>query len=484
MKKTNHSVAKSLLNSRWSKQQFLAADLVLKSVADNDIKTLRVGFVDQHGITRCKTIVAAALAGIFQNGLAMTSTLLLKDTSHATVFPVWQEDAGFGNGVMTGGSDFLMLPDPQTFKILPWGPSTGWLISDIYNTDGSSIGLSTRQILINSIAELNARGLDFVAGLEVEFYVLKLDDPQLNHSNANRPEDPPKTSLLAHGYQYLTENRSDQLDFVFELLRENAEMLALPVRSMESEFGPSQFEFTFEPMPGLEAADAMVLFRNMVKQVCRRNGLHATFMCRPGFKNAMGNGWHLHQSIIDLKTGANLFVPDNNSNMPLLCDQWIAGILAHAKESCILTTPTINGYKRYQPFALAPDRIEWAHDNRGAMLRALVSPNNNASRLENRVGEPAANPYLYLASQILSGLSGIENQRNAPEPVEKPYTNGSEMLPDNMIAALDAFDKSTLYRDKLGDVFVDYYVHIKQAEWQRYSAAVSDWEQREYFSLF
>jgi len=457
---------------------------ILKSIADNGIEWVRVVFVDQHGVTRGKTLAASALKSAYDKGVAMTSTLLLKDTSHTTVFPVWEKDAGFGAGVMTGASDFLMKPDANSFKILPWLDKTGWLLSDICLPDGRDIELSTRHILRKAVDRLADRGLEFICGLEIEFYVLKIEDEKLQHENSNRPHDPPKTSLLAHGYQYLTENRIDELGQVIELIQTNAAALELPLRTIESEFGPSQFEVTFEPMQAMKAADMMVLFRNMVKQVCRRNGLHATFMCRPGFKNSMGSGWHLHQSLVDIKTTDNLFVPKSGRQLTPLASQWIGGLLARANESCILTTPTVNGYKRYQPFALAPDRIQWGHDNRGAMLRALVNEGDASSRLENRVGEPAANPYLYIASQILSGLGGIEDNIEAPPPVEQPYEGDAQKLPTNLADAMAAFDESVFFRKQLGDEFVDYFIHIKRAEWQRYLGAVSRWEQREYFSLF
>ena len=467
---------------------FTQAQAVIKQAQDANLETIRIVFVDQHGITRGKTIMLSALKSAFESGVSMTSTLLLKDTSHATVFPVWEDDAGMGKGVMTGASDFLMLPDPTTFKVLPWtgddAPTTGWIISDIFQTDGTPITFSTREILRKALSRLHKKGLEFVSGLEVEFYVLNVDNPNLDHKNANRPEDPPQTSLLSHGYQYLTENRVDQIDDVLETLRINAQKLGLPLRSMESEFGPSQFEFTFEPSSGMATADLMVLFRNMVKQVCQRHGLHATFMSRPSFKSAMGSGWHLHQSLVDLKTGVNNFIPAQGQDLTELNSQWIAGILKHAKASCLLTTPTVNGYKRYAQFGLAPDRIQWGHDNRGSMLRSLAKAGDKASRVENRIGEPAANPYLYLASQILCGLDGIDNNLAAPAPVETPYSSDDTMLPNNLGSAITAFEESKFYRQSLGDEFVDYLCRIKTAEWNRYLGTVSEWEQREYFSLF
>ena len=130
---------KNLAKSHWSEKQFAAAEKVQKQVHDSGVETLRIVFVDQHGITRGKTIMASALASAFKNGISITSTLLLKDTSHATVFPVWTGDAGFGSGIMTGAADIIMLPDPTTFKILPWSNNCGWMISDIYNSDHTPV---------------------------------------------------------------------------------------------------------------------------------------------------------------------------------------------------------------------------------------------------------------------------------------------------------------------------------------------------------
>ena len=228
----------------------------------------------------------------------------------------------------------------------------------------------------------------------------------------------------------------------------------------------------------------MMLFRSMVKQVCRRAGYAATFMCRPKIEASMSNGWHLHQSLLDKKSGINAFTPAGSEALSATGMNWLAGILAHAKASCIFSTPTVNGYKRYQPNAMAPDRIQWGSDNKGTMVRVLAKPGDKASRIENRIGEPAANPYFYIASQILCGLEGIENKRVPPSATDSPYDNEAELLPTNLGVAIELFDQSSFYRQQLGGAFVDYLVRIKQAEWQRYLAEVSDWEQREYFELF
>ncbi|MDJ0958895.1 MAG: glutamine synthetase family protein [Arenicellales bacterium] len=471
-------------NGLWTAEDFAAAEGVLKTVTEHGLETVRISFADQHGILRGKTVLAKELKSAFNNGVKATSTLLLKDTSHATVFPVWESDAGFGPGRFIGASDFLVIPDPKTFRVLPWSPHCGWMLSEIYTLEGDPISFSSRRILRAAVDRLNKIGLDIVVGLEMEFHVFKLENACLDHASAERPEDPPQTSLIAHGYQYLTEQRYDQLEQVMDLIRRNAEALHLPVRSMEAEFGPSQFEFTFHPDSAMDSADNLVLFRSTVKQVCRREGYHATFMCRPRLKNIMSSGWHLHQSVVNKETGENLFIPAQGEVLSKIGNQWVAGLLQHAVESCLLSTPTINGYKRFKPFALAPDRIQWGRDNRGAMIRVIADSKESASRVENRVGESAANPYLYIASQILCGLDGIERELDAGDPVDIPYDNEAPMLPTNLLEALDAFRNSAFYRSALGNDFVDYFTRIKQAEWDRYVGAVSEWEHREYFSLF
>lgn len=468
----------------WTTEQFEASENALALVEEKGLEVIRVSFVDQHGVLRGKTVVASGLKAAFKSGITMTSTMLLKDTSHQTVFSVWESDAGFGEGHMTGAGDVLMIPDPTTFKVLPWSSHTGWVLADLYHSDGSSVNISTRSILKKAQAQLNDLNLEFIAGLEVEFHVFKKDDTPLSVNAMGEPGGLPSLDLISSGYQYLTESCYDQMEEVFDLIRRNAEGMGLPIRSLEVEFGPSQCEVTFDPRPALEQADNMIIFRSMVKQVCSRNGLHATFMCRPRFKESIASGWHLHQSLVDVNTGENMFTPEAGKAISDLGKHWIAGILDHAEESCILSTPTINGYKRYRPLTLAPDRIQWGRDNRGAMVRCLANPGDKASRIENRVGEPAANPYLYIASQILSGIDGIKRELEVPAPVSDRINSEAKQLPTSLQKALTAFTSGGFYADQLGKSFVDYYARIKQAEWDRYLGTVSEWEEREYMNLF
>lgn len=469
----------------WTQRQIEAAAEVLRRVKSEELEVVRFSFADQHGILRGKTILADGVAQAMENGVTMTTTLLAKDTSHKTVYPVWSEGGGLGMTEMTGGGDFVMIADPTTFRVLPWAPATGWMQCDIYFPDGSPVPFSTRRILQQAVERLTETGYDFMSGLEVEFHVFTLDDPKLRPDQAGQPAEPPGVSLLAHGFQYLTEIRADEHEQINEILRRDLVALGLPLRTTEVEFGPSQFEYTFHPGIGIGPADTMVLFRNAVKQICRRHGYHATFMCRPGLPNIFSSGWHLHQSLRDRKTGENAFVPaDGDTLLSPLGRHYVAGLLAHARAASVFTTPTINGYKRFRPYTLAPDRAVWSRDNRGAMIRALGGPGDPASRVENRIGEPTANPYLYLASQIIAGLDGIAQRKDPSDPADTPYDTEATALPRSLMEAVAALRENTLFREQMGSQFIDYLIGIKEAEIARFLSEVTDWEHREYFELF
>ncbi len=389
-----------------------------------------------------------------ERGVSVTSTLLLKDTSHRTVFPAFTPGGGLGIRELQGAADVLMIPDPSTFRVLPWAADTGWILCDLAFPDRHPIPFDSRALLKNALAELRKAGHEFVCGLEIEFHVFRIADPRLKPADAGQPGTPPdveapaapeRLELLTTGYQYLTEQRYDMIDPVIEILRRDLAALGLPLRSFEIEFGPSQIEFTLSALPGLESADAMLLFRSAVKQIARRHGYHATFMCRPRLPNVMSSGWHLHQSLRDLASQKNAFVSEKE-DLSETGRRYLAGLLEHARACCALATPTINGYKRYRPYSLAPDRVTWGKENRGAMLRVIGGPGDPATRIENRIGEPAANPYLYFASQIVAGLDGLERQLPLPPSADTPYETKAEMLPGTLTEALDALSKDERLR--------------------------------------
>jgi glutamine synthetase len=344
---------------------------------------------------------------------------------------------------------------------------------------------------------LAARGWKSVIGPEIEWYLLRVVDAHLSEDNVGAPGlrgRPIKTAPVEPGYHYHSESNMDLMQDAFDALGSAFEALGLGLRSIENEWGPGQVECTFAPRDALEAADNVLLFRTATRQICRRLGYFATFMCRPALKGFYSNGWHLHQSLIDTTTGENLFMPQKVGEvLSPLGQSYLAGLLQYAAPATVFATPTVNGYRRFRPNSLAPDRATWAYDHRGAMIRVLGGVDDPATRLENRVGEPAANPYLFILAQIVTGLAGIETKAALPPSSEEPYAAERPLLPKSLPEALDALETEPLFRRALGDTFVDYFVKLKRTEAGRYQNSLqgappadepSEWEQNEYFDFF
>ena len=478
----------------WSAAQARAAAAVEKAIARDELELVRFSFPDQHGVLRGKTLLAAEAARAMRGGVTMTSTLLAKDTSHFTVFPVFEAGAGMGLPEMGGAGNFIMLADPETFRVLPWANKTGWLLCDCYFPNGRQVPIATRQLYRNALANLAAAGFDYFAGLEVEFHLFKIEDPRLEPETLAWPHEPPAVSHTTHGYQYLTEGRFDQVAPIMDVLRETILALGLPLQSLEVEFGPSKYELTFAPQRGMAPADAMILLRSALKQTARRHGYLASLMCRPRLPHVLASGWHLHQSLIERKSGANAFASRAGKGaLSPLGRAFLAGLLANARAAAPFAAPTLNGYKRYHGVnTMAPIQAVWAQDNRGAMVRVMGAPGDPATHLENRIGEPLANPYLYLASQIYAGLDGIARRLDPGPSADAPYRRSAEPLPATLAEALAALRESACLRAGFGDAFVEYYAHLKEAEIARSRKAagnaceasdVTQWEQREYFDM-
>ncbi len=465
-----------------------------QAIRAKNLELVRFSFPDQHGALRGKTLVAAEALRALHDGVTMTSTLLAKDTSHRTVFPVFEAGGGLGLPEMGGAGNFVMVADPETFRVLPWADSTGWLLCDCYFPNGKKVPLATRQAYRDALAKLANAGFDYVAGLEVEFHLFKIEDFRLAPETLTWPAEPPAVSHTTHGFQYLTEGRYDQVAPIMDVLRHNIAAAGLPLRSLEVELGPSQYEFTFAPEAGMAPADAMVLFRGALKQTARRHGYLASFMCRPRLPNTLASGWHLHQSLLDRQSKANAFTAQNEEEvLSPLGRNFLAGLLANAAAATAFATPTLNGYKRYRGAnTMAPIQAIWARDNRGVMVRVMGETGDPATHLENRVGEPLANPYLYMASQIYAGLDGMTRGLDPGPSADAPYKTSAEALPETLEEALGALRTNACFRAGFGEAFVDYYAHIKQAEIGRYRkdsidqsepTEVTEWEHREYFDL-
>jgi glutamine synthetase len=465
-------------------QIIMNVDQILRLVNESGIEQIRIAWCDLHGEMRAKSIMPRALESALRDGIGMVGTQALKDTSDRTAFKVFEAggmDALPALKSFAHASNLVLRPDPSSFKLLPWVPRTAWLQGQLYDARGKQIAIDTRSLLQSALARLAAKGFGLRCGLEIEFHIYKIESerPQSDPELAAWPGLPPAVSMIHPGYRLLSERWLDMADAPLQIVRQTCAALGLPLTSLEAEFGASQVEAVFEVQDALAAADSMALFRNAATQALRRAGYHATFMCRPPFPNIMSSGWHLHQSLVDLKTGSNAFASQADA-LSSTGQQWLAGLLEHASSICALANPTMDAYDRFRPNALAPTRANWGLDSRSSMLRVISA--GQATRIENRIGSPLANPYLYIASQIHAGLDGV-NSRLKPPPANDA---NAIALPATLSDALTALQANPALSQGFGDQVLAWYAQIKQQEIARHAAAEDklDWIRREYFSRF
>jgi glutamine synthetase len=294
---------------------------VAERILTHRLRTVRLAVVDQHGIVRARALSPEAAIAAFSNGLDFSGAIYSLDTGNNVFVPPFAAGGGFGIAEFTGFPDIAAVPDPETFQILPWADRTGWLLCDAYFANGQPVPVDGRGLLRRQLAGLRDHGYDLTVGLEVEFSIFVPSDGRLPPQDAGFTPPPPAVSIFERGYQFLSETRLDSMAGILDVLRDALWAVGLPPRSMEDEWGPGQVEVTFAPMSGLAAADAAVLFRSAVKQVCQRQGLLATFMSRPGLANITSSGWHLHQSLTALEDGANAFAsatgPLSDTGLPV-----------------------------------------------------------------------------------------------------------------------------------------------------------------------
>jgi glutamine synthetase len=464
------------------RRDMLAA--IVAKIHEEKLEIVRVAYVDTHGIVRVRPIEARLFAQAARNGVSFSTAFFAMDSANIIFQNVFAADGGFGRESMGGGGDMLAIPDPATFRVLPWAHKCGWILSDLYLKTGERCPLDPRLVMQTACDRLAQQGLTYIGGVEIECHILKVADLRNSLADCTQPATPPGVEALRHGYQYMSDNTQDELEPVITPIRHALIGLGLPLRTVEAEWGPGMIELSLEPMENIAAADAVIMLRAAVKQVCRRMGLLASFMAKPALPNVYSCGWHLHQSLFHAATGSNAFAEAGAllSNTGL---HFVGGLLEHARASTAFSNPTINGYKRLNANPLAPNRVLWALDNKGALCRLVGGMGDVATHIEIRAGEPSANPYLYMGSQIVAGLDGMANRIDPGDPLSDPYAQTQmPLMPTSLNEAVDALAASAMFRAALGNEFVDQYLSVRRQEIRRFQSHVTDWEHREYFEAF
>jgi glutamine synthetase len=321
-------------------------------------------------------------------------------------------------------------------------------------------------------------GFEMMAGVEAEFFLFH-----------RTPEGSPTTSTHdAGGYFDLTPVDLGEVarrDIVNVL-----QMMGFEVEAAHHEVAPGQHEIDFKYADALTTADDLATFKFVVRNIALQHGLHATFMPKPIF-GQNGSGMHTHQSLF--KAGENAFWDAKAKDELSQVMRWyVGGLLKHARGFCAVTNPLVNSYKRLVPGYEAPVNVAWSHRNRSPMVR-IPARRGNGTRLELRMPDPAANPYLALAVQLAAGMDGIRGKVTPPEPVDKNIWTLSvrerrryriQELPRDLGEAIALLKKSKLVKQALGDHIFEHFIAAKEQEWQEYIAQVHEWEIEQYLRAY
>lgn len=437
---------------------------------ERGIDVLRVVYSDVLGIPRSKDILVSQLDKACENGPAFSQGVWMTTTGG---------DFLNANDVATDGlQDFVTQIVPRTISPLAWEPGVAYVIGDAFNPDGSPNLMSPRSVLKKVVEQYNKLGLQPVVGPELEFYI------------ANRTEDGGyERAIQQTGRVYMTGTVVDPDGDFLHLLR-MLDRLNIGAFAGNHEFSPSQYEINLWHSEAIDAADRTFFFKTAIKDIVAQRGKHATFLGKP-FTDEGGSGFHLHLSVTTMD-GINL-MHDGNSTLSKVARQMIAGLTAHAAGLTALTNPSVNAFKRLGPDTLAPYRANWGYDNRSCMVR-VPPERGQGTRLEVRVGDGAANPYLVTAGILAAALDGIVNNLSCPEDaVGMAYDNqGAPILPETFSQALDALDSDDTLRTQLSQELVNVFMMLKRDEVARYEASVEDpttrdvtqWEITEYFEAY
>jgi glutamine synthetase len=428
------------------------------------IDILRLMYADVLGMTRSKDILVSQLEKGAHHGPTFCQGVWVT-TNRGGVL-----DAG--NIASDGLQDFVTKLDPESITYAPWEPGVAYAVVDAFNPDKSVNLFSPRAILRKVMEGYAKHGLTPVVGPELEFYIANYNEGNFSRGHENV------------GFVYTTGAMVDGDGLFLEVLRA-VDGMNIGAFAGNHEFSPSQYEINLWHSEALNAADRTFLFKAGVKDFVYRNGKIATFMGKP-WSDEGGSGFHLHFSVVN-KKGENQM--HDGEELSEVAKYMIAGVLKNAAALTAFTNPTVNAFKRLGPDTLAPYRANWGYDNRSAMLR-IPPERESGTRLEIRVGDGAANPYLLIAAVLAAGLDGIDNKLTCPLAVEGyAYENDSaEVLPLDFETALNALEANKALTDQLSAQIVETFLVLKRDEIERYRAEVEDpttrdvtkWEQDEY----
>jgi len=434
---------------------------VLRISKERKVKFVRLWFTDILGFLKSFAITIRELEGALEEGMGFDGSSI----------------AGF---VRIDESDMVAMPDPSTFRILPWKSNdqvVAVMFCDILEPNGNPHQGDPRWVLKKNLKRAADKGYTFYVGPELEYFYFQ--------RSTGKPE-----VLDQGGYFDLT-----PLDVASDLRKQTVmalEEMGIPVEYSHHEVAPSQHEIDLKYRDALTMADSTMIYRLVVKEVALKNNVYASFMPKPIF-DVNGSGMHTHQSLFKGKKNA-FFDPKDKYHLSDMAKRYIAGLMKHAREITLVTNQWVNSYKRLVPGYEAPVYISWAQRNRSDLIRIpTYKPGKElATRVEYRSPDPACNPYFAFSVMLAAGLEGIEKGYPLRDPIERNVYEMTEKerkrykidsLPEDLYEAIKITEKSDMIKQALGDHVFDQFIENKKIEWERYRARVTDYELEQYFSI-
>ncbi len=433
---------------------------ILRIVDQNDIRTIQLWFVDILGILKCVSITKGELKDALEHGKGF-------DGSSVTGFAEAEE------------SDIIALPDPSTFKILPWTTKdypVARMFCDILTTNGTPYAGDPRHVLKRALARAKKIGFDFMIGAEIEYFYFK------SEKNPEIIDEGSYFELIPNDLANTLRNKTVR----------TLEEMGITMEATHHEVAPSQHEIDPKYTSALKAADNVITCKYVIKEIAQQNGVYATFMPKPLF-GFNGSGMHIHQSLFNKDKNA-FYDKKDRHHLSSIAKYFISGQLKHAREICSLTAQWVNSYKRLVSGYEAPVYASWAQKNRTTLIRVpMYRPGNEkATRAELRCPDPACNPYLAFAVMLTAGLEGIEKKYPLPDPVEpniyhmameEREKRGLTSLPGNLFEAILETENSQFVKETLGNHIFNRFLFNKRKEWEEYRIQITQHEIKKYLPL-
>ncbi|MDX6670603.1 MAG: glutamine synthetase [Solirubrobacteraceae bacterium] len=434
----------------------MTLDELRHQVDQGEVDTVLLAIADMEGRLQGKRLTARHfLDEVVANNAEGCNYLLAVDVDMETVdgYAMSSWERGYG--------DFVMRPDFETLRPVPWLPATALVLADLEWEDGSEVVASPRQILRRQMARLAERGWAAAAGTELEFQVF---NDTYEEAQRKRYVDLEPTNLYNVDYSLLGTARVEPL---IRRIRNSMMGAEMRVENSKGECNFGQHEINFRYGPVLRTADDHAIYKNGAKEIAAQEGHAITFMAK--YDELEGNSCHIHLSLQD-SDGQPIF-----GDQPEVFDRFVAGLLAGMRELTMLYAPHVNSYKRFAAESFAPTAVAWGHDNRTCSLR--VVGHGPSKRVENRLPGADVNPYLALSAMIAAGLHGIDSELELEPALEgNAYVADKPRVPGTLRDARDLFAGSAIAREAFGDEVVDHYLNHARVELAAFDSAVTDWE--------